>query len=108
MNARSTDVYLMLVAELPLDRKAEYERIGRERAEAERESRRILLKDLLRSCAHLIAWTTLGLSIMFFAFYVSDLTLGKAFLYGGMAVGYAGIFYTLAGAYRRGEKRGDW
>jgi hypothetical protein len=91
-----------------LDRKAEYERIGRERAEAERESRRILLRDLLLSCLHLIAWTALGLFIMFFAFYVTDVTLGRAFLYGGMAVGYAGIFYTLHRTYRRGEQRGDW
>ena len=91
-----------------LDRKAEYERIGRERAEAEREAQRILRADLLRWCVHLIAWTVLGLAIMFFAFYVTDVTVGKVFLYGGMAVGYAGVFYTIGAAYRRGEKRGDW
>ena len=91
-----------------LDRKAEYERIGRERDEAEREAQRVLRADLLRSCVHIIGWTILGLAIMFWAFYVTDVTLGRAFLYGGMAVGYAGVFYTIFAVYRRGEKRGDW
>ena len=94
-----------MTAPPPLDRKAEYERIGRERAAAERESSAILRRDLLRSALQLIAWTFLGLSIMFWAFYVTDVTIGRAFLYGGMAVGYAGVFYTIFGAYRRGEKR---
>ena len=93
---------------MALDRKAEYERIGREREAAEREASAVLRRDLLRSALQLIAWTFLGLSIMFWAFYVNDVTLGRAFLYGGMAVGYAGIFYTLLATYRRGEKRGDW
>ena len=93
---------------MALDRKAEYERIGREREAAEREASAVLRRDLLRSALQLIAWTFLGLSIMFWAFYVSDVVLGRAFLYGGMAVGYSGIFYTLFQTYRRGEKRGDW
>jgi hypothetical protein len=45
---------------------------------------------------------------MAFAFHTTDVTLGKALLYGGMAVGYSGILIALVGAYRRGEQRGDW
>jgi hypothetical protein len=45
---------------------------------------------------------------MAFAFHTTDVTLGKAFLYGGMTVGYGGILIALVGAYRRGEQRGDW
>jgi hypothetical protein len=48
------------------------------------------------------------MAIMFFAFWVTDVELGKAFLFGGMAVGYAGIATSILSAYRRGEERGDW
>ena len=89
-------------------RKAEYERIGAERAEAEREAKRITRRELLRACLETVAWCALGLSIMFFAFYVTDVALGKAFLYGGMGIGYAGMAYAILSAYRRGEQRGDW
>ena len=45
---------------------------------------------------------------MAFGFHTTDVLMGKAFLYGGMVVGYAGILLALVGAYRRGEERGDW
>ena len=89
-------------------RKEEYERIGRERAEAEREARRETWRDLARTLLAVVGWCGLGLAIMFFAWYVNDRVLGKAFLWGGMGVGYAGMAYTLLAAYRRGERRGDW
>ena len=91
-----------------MDRKAEYERIGAERKAAERESRSILRGDLLRASLQCVGFCALGMSIMFWAFWVNDVLLGRAFLYGGMAVGYAGIAYAILSAYRRGEKRGDW
>jgi len=86
----------------------EYERIGRERAAAEREARKATLHDFLRASAECVAWCVLGLVIMFFAFHVDDVVLGKAFLWGGMGVGYAGMAHALLSAYRRGEQRGDW
>jgi hypothetical protein len=89
-------------------RKAEYERIGAERAEAERDARRVTRRELLRACLEVVAWCALGLVIMFFAWYVNDVQLGKAFLYGGMGVGYGGMAYAIITAYRRGEQRGDW
>ena len=89
-------------------RKAEYERIGAERAESEREARHVTRWELLRACLECVAWCALGLVIMFFAWFVNDVALGKAFLYGGMGVGYAGMAYAILSAYRRGEQRGDW
>jgi hypothetical protein len=91
-----------------MDRKAEYERIGQERAETERESQRITRIDLLKASAQILVSALLGLAIMFFAWYVNDPVLGKAFLWGGMAVGYAGMAYAILSAYRRGIERGDW
>jgi len=91
-----------------IDRKAEYERIGAERALAERESRRIMWRELLLTMLKIVAWCLLGLFIMFWGFAVNDLQIGKAFYWGGQAVGYAGIAYTIFSAYKRGEERGDW
>ena len=91
-----------------MDRKAEYERIEREREAAEREARRTTLRALLGASLQCIGFCALGLFIMFFAFHVHDLFIGRAFLYGGMAVGYAGLFYTVISAYKRGVERGDW
>jgi hypothetical protein len=89
-------------------RKEEYERIGAERDEAEREMARGRLRNLLRGGLLCVASAVAGLVIMFFAFWVNDETLGRAFLYAGMAVGYAGMAYALLSTYSRGEKRGDW
>lgn len=91
-----------------MDRHAEYERIGREREEAEREARRITRVELLRATLQVILSCVAGLAIMFFAWWVDDPVLGKAFLWGGMAVGYAGMAYAILSAYRRGVERGDW
>ena len=91
-----------------MDRKAEYERIGQERAEAERDASRLTRIELLKASLQIIASCVAGLAIMFFAWWVTDPVLGKAFLWGGMAVGYAGMAYTILRAYRRGLERGDW
>jgi len=91
-----------------MDRKAEYERIGRERADAERESSRITRLELLKASGQIVVACAAGLVIMFFAWWVNDPVLGKAFLWGGMAVGYAGMAWAILRAYRRGLERGDW
>ena len=90
------------------NRKAEYERIGAERLAAGRDAQRETRRDLLRASLQCAGFCAAGLFVMFFAFYVDDLQVGRAFLWGGMLVGYSGIAYTLVSAYRRGEKRGDW
>jgi hypothetical protein len=90
------------------NRRAEYERIAGERLAAERDARRETRRDFLRASAQCVGFCAAGLCIMFFAFYVNDVVVGRAFLWGGMVVGYGGIAYTLLSAYRRGEARGDW
>jgi hypothetical protein len=91
-----------------MDRNAEYQRIGRERKESEREARQITRAALLRALLEVVVSCAAGLFIMFFAWWVNDPVLGKAFLWGGMAVGYAGMAYAILSAYRRGVERGDW
>ncbi|HEY4218729.1 MAG TPA: hypothetical protein VGM67_16420 [Gemmatimonadaceae bacterium] len=87
---------------------AEYERIGRERAQASRESDRLYRWELVRVCAEMFGWTVLGLIIAAFAFHVTDRDTGMIFLYGGMLVNWAGVLWAIASAYRRGVQRGDW
>jgi len=91
-----------------MSRLEELERIAEERRLAEREAGRYARRDLLRTALQCVAFCLLGLVIMFFAFYVTDLQIGRALLWGGMAVGYAGMAWTLLSAYVRGEERGDW
>ena len=98
----------MAFSDLPAHVRAEYERIGHERASASRHAERVRRLDLLRVCAELIAWTIASLVLTGFAFRVSDYELGMAFLYGGMALNVGGIAFTIATAYVRGERRGDW
>jgi hypothetical protein len=93
---------------MTIDRRAEYERIGREREAAERESSRVTRVELLKASLQVVVSCLAGLVIMFFAWWVHDPVLGKAFLWGGMAVGYSGMAYTILSAYRRGVERGDW
>ena len=92
----------------PARLQAELDRIGRERAQTEREANRVYRWALVRACLECIGSCCLGLVVMALAFHVSDPQLGKVFLYGGMVVGYGGITIALWAAYRRGEQRGDW
>ena len=76
----------------------------REHDSAERDRRR----DLLRSAALCLAWGALGLFLLGWSFHTTDVRLGRIAFLGGLLVGNGGIVYTLAAAYRRGERRGDW
>ena len=87
---------------------AEYERIGREREQAGRESARFYRWELLRVCAELFVWTAISLVIAAFSFHVHDRETGLIFLYGGMVVNFSGVTWSIATAYRRGQERGDW
>ena len=90
-----------------IDRHAEYERIGREREEAERQSRRDGWRRLIRACVEIVAACSLGMFIMAFAFWVEDVELGHILLQAGMLVGYAGMAVALAAAYLRAKSAGD-
>lgn len=98
----------MPFADLPESVKAEYERIGRERERASRETDRIYRLELIRVCGEMIAWTVLGLVVAGFAFRVMSYELGMIFLYGGMVINLGGVVFSIWSAYARGERRGDW
>jgi hypothetical protein len=87
---------------------AELDRIARERLETERLANRQSRGALARACLECVGSCVLGLVIMAYGFHTTDVLVGKAFLLGGMAVGYTGMLIALVGAYRRGEERGDW
>ena len=89
-------------------RQEELERIAEERLRSEREGARVERWDLIRTGLQCVGFCVLGLVIMFFGFSVTDLQIGRALLWAGMAIGYAGMAYTLLSAYIRGEERGDW
>jgi hypothetical protein len=88
--------------------KAEYERIGRERERASRETDRLYRWELIRVCAELLGCSLLGVLVAACGFAVTDYQTGKALLYGGMVINYGGIAVSLWLAHQRGEARGDW
>ena len=96
------------MSEMPESTKREYERIGREREAASREADRDYLKELVRVCVEMFAWTALGLFLGGLAFWVNDLQTGIALLYSGQIINVAGVAWSIGAAYRRGVDRGDW
>lgn len=90
-----------------IDRREEYERIGRERLAAEREVERDARRRLVRACLEVVAGCVLGMVIMSFAFRVTDVQLGEILLLAGMVVGYAAMAVALARAYLAARNAGD-
>lgn len=75
-----------------------------EHAEAQRDTRR----DHVRTALTCWGWCLLGIAMIGTSFGLTHQTLAEALFWGGLGVGNAGMIFTLLGAYRRGEKRGDW
>jgi hypothetical protein len=96
------------MSEMPESTKREYERIGREREAASREADRDYVKELIRVCAEMVAWTAVGLFLGGLAFWVTDVETGRALLYGGQIINVAGVAWSIGAAYKRGVDRGDW
>jgi hypothetical protein len=88
--------------------RAEYERIGKERAQASREADRAARWELARSCGEMLLWMIIGLIIVGFAFHVHNRDLGEILLRTGVLVNCSGVLFSLSCAYRRGQDRGDW
>jgi hypothetical protein len=74
------------------------------RLQAERDRRR----DLLLTALACLGWSALGIMCILWSAHTTNYTYGTIAFYGGLGIGNAGIIFTLLGAYRRGEKRGDW
>lgn len=86
----------------------EYERIGREREEASRQTERLYRLEMLRACGEMIGWTAAGLVVAAFAFRATDRDTGMVLLWSGFLVNIGGVLVTLAMAWHRGHERGDW
>jgi hypothetical protein len=97
---------------MPVERapwvKAEYERIARERMEAEKEVERTYRGELVKVCLQCIGSCLAGMALLGVALHVTDHAIGMIFWWGGFVVGYSGITLALARAYLRGVERGDW
>ena len=96
------------MADLPDSLKAEYERIGREREAASRETDRAYRRELIRVCAEMLGWTALGLFLAGLAFWVNDPQTGRILLTSGQIINVSGVVASIWFAYKRGEERGDW
>lgn len=55
-----------------------------------------------------VLWCLLGLVAFGLALHTTDAMLGEVFRWTAYIVTYGGISATLARAYVRGERRGDW
>jgi hypothetical protein len=75
-----------------------------ERTDAERDRRR----DLTLSALACLGWSALGIACILWSAHTTSYTYGSIAFFSGVGIGNAGIIFTLLGAYRRGEKRGDW
>ena len=72
--------------------------------DANRDRRR----DLALTALACLGWSALGIMCILWSAHTTDFTYGTIAFYGGLGIGNAGIVFSLAGAYRRGEARGDW
>ena len=96
------------VLSLGMDRRTELERIGAERLAASREADRDSRIALIKAMLGTIAWCVIGVTILGFAFHTGDEKTGWVFFWGGLLVGYSGMFWTLHWYYKSGIDRGDW
>lgn len=66
------------------------------------------LRDLAFTALRCWFWAVVGLGCMAFSFHTTVIWLGETAFWAGLGMGNAGIIFSLLGAYRRGERRGDW
>lgn len=84
------------------------EEIGRVRLAEQREAERITRREYVRAIGLCLFWLAVGLSLVGWALHTTDVREAHMAFWGGLALGNGGILHTLAGAYLRGERRGDW
>ena len=79
------------------------------RHEAEtRQAKSDTRRDLIRTALACWGWAALGCLCVAWSFHTTNERPGWIAFYSGVIINIAGQVYTLAAAYRRGEKRGDW
>ncbi len=87
---------------------AELERIAAERLAAQREITRLYRREFLRVCAECLGWSFAGCFLLLLSFHMTVRAVAEIPFWGGMMIGYGGIWYSLITAYNRGSERGDW
>lgn len=80
---------------------------ARRRDEA-RAANRDRTRDFIRTGLECMGWCAIGLLGIGWAVHTTDEALGQVAFWAGMGVGNAGWLFSVLGAYRRGERRGDW
>lgn len=92
---------------MPIPRKAYDELIARSELE-HRSAQRETVRDLLKTCGHMIFWVLAGWAFIGLSAHTTSETLGWILFWAGFAVWIPGVLFAILAAYRRGEKRGDW
>ena len=92
---------------MPIPRKY-YEQLQARRAEETHEARAELRRDLVRSALLCWFWAALGIALILWSAHTTSMFYGRMAFVAGIGTGNGGVIFTLLGAYRRGEKRGDW
>ncbi len=82
--------------------------MGARRRQEQIEADRIKRWDLVKAALLCVVWMLASLFLLGSAMHTTDETIGRMFFWGGLIVGNVGIVVTLARAYLRGERRGDW
>jgi hypothetical protein len=92
---------------MPIPRRY-YEELQAKRQEEHRVAERDKRRSLLGTGLLCICWCVLGLGAFGLALHTTDPTFGEIFRWTSYVVTYGGISATLARAYLKGERRGDW
>ena len=85
-----------------------YEELQAKRQAEHRIAERDTSRDLFLSGVMCVVWCVAGLIVFAFAFHTTDPLFAQVFKWAAYVVTYGGITITLARAYVRGERRGDW
>jgi hypothetical protein len=85
-----------------------YEEMHAKREAEHHDAERDRFWSMIRSSVMCLVWAALGLVCYAFAFHTTDAGYGEIYKWGAFVVTYGGVSYTLARAYLKGERRGDW
>jgi hypothetical protein len=92
---------------MPIPRRY-YEELQAKREAEHRAAERDKGRALALTGLACLLWCVLGLVSFGFALHTTDALLGEIFRWTAYVLTYGGISATLARAYVRGERRGDW
>ncbi len=84
------------------------EQMAERRRDEARAADRDRTHDFIRAGLECVGWCALGLLAIGWSVTTTDQALGELAFWGGIGVGNAGWLFSVLGAYRRGERRGDW